>query len=73
MDVPGDPLPDIHWGNELYIPSLQQLKGEEEFPSLYSLEVARVIATESLYSEEIDIESPIFWFAFLCFIKEYDL
>lgn len=73
MDVPGDPLPDIHWGNELYIPSLQQLKGEEEFFHLYSLEEVRVIATESLYSEEIGIESPIFWYAFWCFIKQFDL
>lgn len=73
MDVPGDPLPDVHWGNELYIPSLQQLRGEEEFPCTYSLEVVNVVATESLLSEGTDFESTIFWLAFWYFIKEYDL
>ncbi len=84
MDAPRDQFLDVQWGLESYIPSLQQLKGEEEFPCPYPSEEANIteieelrskdiIAIEALRSKDADFESPVFWFALWYFIKKYYL
>lgn len=56
-----------------FIPSLEQLKEEEEFPSHPPSEVVCAIVVESQISEDTGYEQDIFWYAFWYFIKEYYL
>ena len=72
MDAPRDQFLDLQWGLESFIPSLQQLKGEDEFPCPDSSAAVNVIVI-ALMSEAKDFERDYFWYAFWYIIKEYYL
>ena len=69
MDAPRDQFLDLQWGLESFVPSLQQLNGEDEFLCPNSSEAVNVIDI-ALMSETKDFVRDNFWYAFWYIIKE---